>query len=177
MDINALVVSAQGGDRQAFDQLVNEFSIPIYRYSLMKLRDNDAANDLTQETFVRAWLKLHLLRRPQAFKGWIKQICHRLFLDNIAKRKVHQLIDGVAERYPSSEIEPVDFMVREELESNLYAHIGQLGEQLYDTFTLYYLRGKSVKEISRDNNTPKGTIRRKLHTARNKLKQQLISSR
>lgn len=172
-----LVVAAQGGDRQAFDQLIHECSVNLYRFALMKMRNSTAANELIHETFVRAWLKLHLLHKPQAFRGWIKQICHRLFLDKITGRKVHQLIEEVAEKHPSSEVEPVDYMMREELEANLYTQIDRLDEPFHNTFTLYYLRGKSINEISQDNNTPKGTIRRRLHTARNKLKQQLVSSK
>lgn len=68
------VRSAQSGDRKAFGRLVARYQGMVLRYARAWLRDEDAARDAAQETFIEAFTRLHQLREGAAFPGWLRRI-------------------------------------------------------------------------------------------------------
>jgi RNA polymerase sigma-70 factor (ECF subfamily) len=82
----ALALEAQGGSVPAFEALVTRFEAPLYRYLWMRTRDAAAAEDLTQEAFLRAWQKLAHYDSRWRFSTWLYTLAERLC---ISSRRSH----------------------------------------------------------------------------------------
>jgi RNA polymerase sigma-70 factor (ECF subfamily) len=168
-----LVAAAQHGDRAAFSELVRLCQPVVYATALEKLRDGGAAQELAHETFVRAWTKLDQLREPAAFIGWIRQICVRLALNRLTRRKASQAEDGVLENTAAETGTPLEAMVRAEARTSIRKGLARLNRLDRETLTAFYLRGQSIREMSATLKAPEGTIKRRLHVARHRLKAKL----
>lgn len=171
--ISRLVTHAQMGDRAAFSELVRLCQPVVYATALEKLRDGGAAQELAHETFVRAWTKLNQLREPAAFIGWARQICIRLALNRLTRRKAGQVEDGILENTASGTETPLEDMVRAEARTTVRKGLSRLSRLDRETLTAFYLRGQSIREMSEAQGTPEGTIKRRLHVARRRLKARL----
>ena len=80
-----------------------------------------------------------------------------------------EIMDGVQTPEPA----PPEQMLRKEACSQLYDGLDRLKPLDRDTLVAFYLRGRSLKQMSRDFETPIGTIKRRLHVARNRLREEL----
>jgi RNA polymerase sigma-70 factor, ECF subfamily len=158
------VTLAQLGDRAAFSELVRECQPLVYATALEKLRDGG---------FVRAWTKLDQLREPAAFIGWIRQICVRLALNRLTRRRVNQVEEGVLENQATLTHSPLESLMKMEARVTIRKGLARLNRLDRETLTAFYLRGQSIREISEELATPEGTIKRRLHVARNRLKARL----
>ncbi len=172
-NIARYVTLAQLGDRAAFSELVRLCQPIIYATALEKLRDGGAAQELAHETFVRAWTKLTQLREPAAFIGWVRQICVRLALNRLTRRKTNQVEDGFLESTVAETQTPLEDMVRAEARTTIRKGLARLNRLDRETLTAFYLRGQSIREMSRALDAPEGTIKRRLHVARRRLKARL----
>jgi len=72
------VARAQAGDDEAYTALVRRFQDAVFGAAFQKVLDFEAARDIAQETFVRAYERLNHLREPAAFPGWLLRIAHNL---------------------------------------------------------------------------------------------------
>lgn len=167
------VILAQTGDRGAFSELVRECQPLVYATAMEKLRDGGTAQELAHETFVRAWTKLDQLREPAAFIGWIRQICVRLALNRLTRRKVNQADEGVLENYEVNAHSPLESLMKHETRVTVRKGLARLNRLDRETLTAFYLRGQSIREMSVALDAPEGTIKRRLHVARNRLKARL----
>lgn len=166
-----LVLLAQSGDRAAFGELVRRFQTPVYAAALDKLRDGGAAQELAHEAFVRAFTKLDQLRQPAAFPGWVRQIAVRLALNRLSRRKkLNQAEDSVLENAKAVGPTPLENLLL--AEDRLKVQRGLAGLRRLDREVLlaFYIRGESIKDIAEQLDAPEGTIKRRLHVARNRLK-------
>ncbi|MBR9803361.1 sigma-70 family RNA polymerase sigma factor [bacterium] len=171
----ALVQSAQEGDRAAFGELVSEFESSIYATVMKRLRNTAEAHEVTQEVFIRAMRKLDQLREPLKFVGWLHRIAVRLSI-NRAVRRPKESAPGpeVFASFASGQTsEPWERMLDTERAEQLRAGIGRLKDLDRDTLTAFYFQGQSLQEMSDHFGSPIGTIKRRLHTARHRLREQL----
>jgi RNA polymerase sigma-70 factor (ECF subfamily) len=83
----SLVAAAQRGDRAAFDALVREHQRAVFAFSWQRVRDVEAARELTQQTLVRAYEGLSQFRGEARFRTWLFSIAVRLCIDAQKKRK------------------------------------------------------------------------------------------
>ena len=116
-----LVARMQSGDREAFDHLVNRYRHMVYGLGYHLSHDFKVAQDLAQDTFVQAFIKLDQLRAPDRFSGWLRQIMLNIWrmhrrrpdIDTVTLEEANQVADA---RHPS-DIESVvqDAMSKEYL--------------------------------------------------------------
>lgn len=176
-EITMLVSRAQAGDRSAYGQLVERFQPTVYAVALARLRNPAEAQELAQEVFVHVMEKLDQLRDPQCFAGWLRQITVRMAINRLTRRgPLHggdpEAMDGVATAEPA----PPDQILRKEACARLYNGLDRLKPLDRDTLVAFYIRGRSLKQMSREFETPIGTIKRRLHVARNRLREELEGS-
>src|SRR5690349_4907029 len=88
-----LVQAAQAGDLDAFETLVRRYQAPVYRIALRLLHSSADAEDVTQDTFIRAWRSLPRFRGESAFPTWLYRIVTRRCLDLLAARRPTQVLD------------------------------------------------------------------------------------
>jgi RNA polymerase sigma-70 factor, ECF subfamily len=171
LELMPLVLRAQGGDREAYGHLAERFRSTVYAVALARLRNPTEAQELTQEVFLHGMRKLPQLRDPACFAGWLRQITVRMAINRLTRRGPLQ--KGEAEALDSAEasgVTPLDDLIRSEQASELYKALELLKPVDRATLVAFYIRGRSLKQMSREFETPVGTIKRRLHVARNRLK-------
>jgi len=105
--IARLVSRAQGGQKEAFGLLYEEYEERVYRYVFVRTRQVEQAEDLTQEVFVRAFDSIRSYRdRGKPFSGWLFRIAHNLVIDHYRWLAKHRSIE-LADVQPTSVDDPV----------------------------------------------------------------------
>jgi RNA polymerase sigma-70 factor (ECF subfamily) len=105
----ALIRAAQGGDAEAFEQLVRSYDQAVLRMALNLLHSPEDARDIYQEAFLRVYRKLPQFRFDCSFSTWLYRIVANLCLDQIRKRKVRKE-EGSAVTTPSGEMDLFQFL-------------------------------------------------------------------
>ena len=169
-----LVLQAQAGDRAAYGELVERFHPTVYAVALARLRNPAEAQELAQEVFLHGMKKLPQLRDAQCFAGWLRQITVRMAINRLTRRGPFQGTEPeVLDNAEAAGTLPLDELVRAEQSAELYEALDCLKPTDRATLVAFYLRGHSLKQMSREFETPIGTIKRRLHVARIRLKRQM----
>ncbi|MBA4064077.1 MAG: RNA polymerase subunit sigma [Isosphaera sp.] len=173
-EITVLVEKAKAGDRAAYGELVVRFQSSVYAMALGRVRDPLEAQELAQDVFVHAMRKLPQLRDPRCFAGWLRRITARMAINRLTRRGPlfgadPELLDAVAAhgRSPDAALE-----VGEAVEQ-LKAGLALLKPLDRATLEAFYIRGRSLKQIAREFEVPTGTVKRRLHVARQRLREVL----
>jgi RNA polymerase sigma-70 factor (ECF subfamily) len=170
-EVTELVLRAQAGDRLAYGELVRRFQGSVYAMALTRVHNPLEAQELAQEVFVHGMRKLPQLRDPRCFAGWLRRITARMAINRLTRRALvsgtePEFLDSVEGRVRG----PVEEIESSEAKAELHAGLKQLKELDRQTLEAFYLRGRSLKQMSREFETPIGTIKRRLHVARLRLK-------
>src|SRR3989440_8695668 len=173
-EVTSLVVRAQAGDRQAYGELVERFQPTVYAVALARLRNPAEAQELAQEVFLHGMKKLPQLRDPVCFAGWLRQITVRMAINRLTRRGPLLKVESeVLENAEAAGVGPLDSLVKAEAAAELHKGLARLKPMDRSTLEAFYIRGRSLKQMSREFETPVGTIKRRLHVARNRLKKAL----
>jgi RNA polymerase sigma-70 factor (ECF subfamily) len=173
-EITELVERARDGDRAAYGELVERFQPTVYALALARLRNPNEAQELVQEVFIHAMTKLSQLRDVHCFAGWLRQIAERMAINRLTRRgPIRGAEPAVLDNVRAATVSPLDEMVRMEQKAQLWAGLDRLKPVDRATLVAFYIHGHSLKEMSREFETPIGTIKRRLHVARNRLRRHL----
>ena len=173
-EITSLVERARAGDRVAYGELVERFQPTVYAVALARLRNPAEAQELAQEVFLHGMKKLPQLRDSACFAGWLRQITVRMAINRLTRRgPLHKVEGDALEHAEAAGGSPLDALVKAEAAAQLYKGLERLKPVDRATLVAFYIRGRSLKQMSREFETPVGTIKRRLHVARNRLKKAL----
>ena len=171
-----LIRKILSGDDAAFGTLVEKYQKSIHALAWRKIDDFHHAEEIMQDTFLKAYKKLSTLKNPNRFAGWLHIIANRLCIDWMrAQKSVMQSIEDT----PVEEIEKSSYThhvseqwVTEQTES-CHALVKKLLEKLPENerrvVTLYYLDEMSTKEIGEFMGVSVNTITSRLQRARKRL--------
>ena len=177
-DVISLIDRARAGDRTAFGELVERFQPAVYAVALARLRDVNEAVELTQEVFIHALRKLDQLRDPRCFVGWLRQITVRMAINRVTRQAPCRGAEPeVIQNAPAADAGPLANLIRAEQRAEVLQGLEELKPLDRDTLVAFYLRGRSLVQMSREFETPVGTIKRRLHVARNRLRDALERGR
>lgn len=158
-----IVEAARRGDQQAFAWLVRAYQGDIWRLSLHLLRSPTAADDVTQEAFLRAFRFLPRYRGDARFTTWLFSIARNCALDELrrgARRK--RLLERTSAEGPPAKGDPqVAIEVREAL--------AELTLELREPVVLIDMFGLSYRETAEVLEIPEGTVKSRVHRARELL--------
>ena len=173
-EITVLVDRAKLGDREAFGELVVRFEKSVYAMALTRVRNPNEAQELAQEVFIHAMRKIPQLRDPRCFAGWLRRITARMAINRLTRRgpafgAEPDMLDALA----GTGRPPEHALEASEAKAELHAGLNKLKSEDRETLEAFYLRGKSLVEMSAEFEAPVGTIKRRLHVARNRLKEVL----
>lgn len=175
--LSTIVTAAQRGDLEAFSALVRRFQSAAYASAYVMLKDTQLAEDVTQEAFIEAYLKLSNLREPAAFPGWF----HRIIIkqgDRLIRGKhlsVQPFEATPAFDIPLLELNPALIVERRETQRTVQAAIEALTERERVVIHLFYGTGYSLKDISTFLEVPLTTVKKRLFDARKQLKEKLMN--
>ncbi len=174
IEILQTVLQAQSGNRDAFGRLVTQFESSVFAVVYRRLRNSAEAAEVTQEVFLRAFRKLDQLREPERFVGWLKRIAVRLSINRAVRRPPEVVCAPESfSFYSDGNASPYEPVFAKERATELRKGLSQLRRMDRETLEAFYFEGQSLKEMSDRFASPVGTIKRRLHTARARLKDAL----
>jgi len=168
-----LIVLIQGGSRDAFDHLARRWTPRLLRYAARVLGRPEAARDAVQETWIAAIRGLNRLDDVSRFPAWIYSIAHRKCVDGIRFSQRHRrLIEDLAtESAVASEASESCFGPHEA--PDIATAISKLGSEQREVVHLFYGEDLSVDDIATILGVPAGTVKSRLHHARELLRNHL----
>jgi RNA polymerase sigma-70 factor (ECF subfamily) len=175
-----LVDRAREGDSAAFGEIVRRHQPRIHRLALHVLRNRAEAEDVAQETFIRAYQALARFDGRSEPYTWLYRIAVNLSLNTIRSRKsarsTSQADDPrlealMFEKRPSAMADPPGDAERKELYVALCEGIDGLSDTLRTTLILVCVDGRSHEEAAQILGAPEGTIAWRVHEARRKLRE------
>ena len=167
------------GDEAAFTALVKKYEKQIHAFVWRRVRDYHAAEEITQDTFLRAYEKLGTLRNPNRFSGWLYMIATRCFLTWLAeKRNPMQSLEAMSE----AEVEALFYTqyMAEQTKRSATEKQREIVEYLLQKLTahertvvaLHYLSEMSCEEIGDFLEMSPNTVKSRLHRARQRLRKE-----
>jgi RNA polymerase sigma-70 factor (ECF subfamily) len=167
-----LVKRVLDGDREAFSELVRRHQESLFRYARSMDVPPDAAQDLAQDAFVRAYQRLEQCRDTSRFRAWLMGILRHLVLDH--QRDLRQRtvgLDAVNEADVAQPPAPVD------LRHSLVAALAALPDLLREAFLLRHQQGYSYEEIAAITDSRVSAVKMRVHRAREQLQAALAPVR
>lgn len=165
-----LVLQCQEGDSAAFEQLLERWQDRLWRHASRLTGDEDAAWDAVQETWLAISRDIRRLRSPAAFRAWAYQITTNKCKDWIRKEaRSHQVAEQYFEEVSRAEIPHNSLSIKEQSE-NLSDAISRLPGKDRTILALKYEEDFEIAEIAAILDIPDGTVKSRLHYAREHLK-------
>ena len=168
-----LVKRAKSGDYQAFDLIVLKYQSRLISTAFKFVKDVQIAEDIVQDSFIKAFKALESFREDSSFYTWIYRITvntSKNFL--VSKKRKSELLNSDLSEEASYEIEPVetyspeDLLQATQLKKVITETIDQLGEDTRTALTLRELDGLSYEQIADVVNCPVGTVRSRIFRGR-----------
>jgi RNA polymerase sigma factor (sigma-70 family) len=160
------VLSSRNGCPDHFRLLVQRYQRPLFAYLSGKLGDQHEAEEAAQESFVRAFLALKKLRKPESFYSWLLGIASRVLKEQFRAEERRQKDRAVAETLLAEN-------ATSELEYPLEEAIAVLPESYRQVILLRYYEGLSCQEVATRLAMPLGTVTKTLSRAYALLRQEL----
>ena len=170
-----LIARARGGDQEAFRLLFNRFSRPVFQFIYQLVFQRDVSEDLTQETFVRAYQNLKHLRDDSRFSTWLFGIGHNVAREFLRtqRRENENILDDAVEIHDAEFLSPADRLLEKELNSAIEKALAGLDEEKRAVFVLKIFQQRSYREIAEITGFSIPKIKTELHRARVKMRQRL----
>lgn len=175
-----LVERVLGGDSRAFEKLVEKYKKRIYYLAYKMTRDHDSADELAQESFVKAYQALSRFKKGYSFYTWIYRICVNLSINFLKKEKNSVSTDLISDR----ELLHFSKNVSNQLESMITSEQAAIVKQALETippeqkavFILKTYENMTYEQMADVLNCSIGTVMSRLFRARHKLRGALAAA-
>ena len=185
-----IVVLAVEGKEAAYRELIRRYERPVFSLVLRMVRDRQLAEDLSQETFIKALNAIASYRPEYKFSSWIFKIANNAAIDHLRRRELNTLsIDGSPNATSAEDIEatalqvgdksetPLAELEARELGTAIERAIGQLRPEYRSCIMLRHVEGLAYEEIAQLLDLPLGTVKTYIHRARHELRDMLTHLR
>ena len=170
-DDAALVLRCREGDRDAFEQLVIRYQKPVFNVALRMLRNRQDALDVAQTTFLKAFEHLGDYDPAFRFYSWLYRIAINESLNALALRKPRSELDGnAADEGPGPDRAAESDQALRAIEDALML----LSAELRTVTVLRHITQLSYEEIAEALGLPEKTVKSRLHSARERLREHLL---
>lgn len=171
-DLEQWLSQAQKGDKDAFSKIYRMFSRRIFRYCFLNLHDHDLAQDISQETFIKAWKNLPSFSHfaGGSFQAYLFKIAKNSIID-FSRKKKETSLEGAMEIEANEK--PDENLVREETSKKVWEALSLLKEEEKQIVILRYFEELSFTEISKVLGIREGALRVKIHRVLKKMKEVL----
>ncbi|MBU9723559.1 MULTISPECIES: RNA polymerase sigma factor [Bacillaceae] len=161
------------GKKQEIETWFEEYSDPIFKYICMMTRDYQQAEDLTQETFIKAYRSMDSFERNASEKTWLFRIAHNVTIDYLRKQRPLQLFESFLSNKKDGNPLPEDVINMKESYREVYQAIGSLKNSYKEVIILRKIKGFSIEETSQILNWSETKVKVTLHRAMPILRKQL----
>ncbi len=185
-----IVALAKEGREAAYRELIRRYERPVFSLILRMVRDRQLAEDLAQETFIKALNAIASYRPEFKFSSWIFKIANNAAIDQLRRREVDTLsIDGAPNATSAEDIEatalqvgdkgetPLAELEARELGSHIEQAIARLRPEYRSCIMLRHVEGMAYEEIAQLLDLPLGTVKTYIHRARHELRDMLAHLR
>ena len=183
-DDASLVAAALQGGPEAYAPIVRRYQDTVFGVALGRLGQPHDAEDIAQSVFVEGWERLADLRDPARLGPWLRSIAVHRCIDLVrrngrlaeqaASLSDHPDAPAAAGLGEPSDAGPEVALERAERRCRVLDAVARLSPTQRETVTLYYLNGYDVAEVARLLAVPAGTVKYRLHAAREKLSEELL---
>lgn len=172
-----LIEEALAGDSSSFGQLVGMYQDRLFNTMVHSIGSREEAEDVVQDAFVQAYLKLASFKGNSAFYTWLYRIAFNMRISRRRRRRSAVSIDEAREA-TGQELEgfvdpPSENLERTERVAQVQAALAQLSEEYRTVLVLREMEGCCYDTISQLLDLPVGTVRSRLHRARSQLREVL----
>jgi RNA polymerase sigma-70 factor, ECF subfamily len=169
------VAEARGGDPQAWDRLFQRYQRPLYAYVLPMVGEEQTALDLVQETFINAVRHIGSLQEEARFGSWLFSIAHQKCQQFWRKQRPWTPLEEEAlEEVPDPAETPDALVLRHDQAAAFHRCLEALPLAQRSALVLHFLEDFSLEEIAALSSTSVGTIKSRIHYAKQKLRRHLI---
>lgn len=165
-----LVRQMMEDDSQAFDQIMEFYYPKILSMAYLISGSYADSQDIVQETFVICWMSRRKIKEPEHFSKWLYRILTREAWRFCRKRRREQPVEEVFESREPEGASVLEEMLARSRNQALYTAVKALPVKQRTAVVLYYFNQMSAKEIAEITGCLEGTVKSRLHTARNNLK-------
>lgn len=185
MDTNSsdseIIAQAQAGNLRAFETLYRKYERQVYRAALAILGNAQAAEEVLQDCFLRAYQHLHRLNGQPSVSPWLHRVAVNLCYSHLRRNYLSQAtvsLESLSNRlFPSPGPSPEERTQRSETSAAIQSAIAALGFKHRSVIVLYYLQEFSLEEVAYILDCPVGTVKSRLHYARKELSKRLTGLR
>lgn len=177
-----LIERARDGDQRAYWQLMNRHQKTVYHVAFKIVRNEETAEDITQETFMKAFAALASYRSEFRLSTWLCKIAANTSIDHLRKKRIKALsLDRAIETSEGTvEFEVADYSYHPEREleakqkrKSIEEAIEQLPEKYRQVILYRHRDDNSYEQIAQSLNVPVGTVKARIFRARELLKKSL----
>jgi len=185
-----IVALARAGAEPAYRELIRRYERPIFSLLYRMVRDRELAEDLAQETFVKALNAIESYRPEFKFSSWIFKIANNAAIDHLRRRELDTLslegsphaetpdaIEATALQIGARQESPLDAVEARELGGQIEVAIARLRPEYRSCILLRHVEGRAYEEIAEILGLPLGTVKTYIHRARNELREALAHLR
>jgi RNA polymerase sigma-70 factor (ECF subfamily) len=185
-----IVALARGGEEAAYRELVRRYERPLFSLLYRMVRDRELAEDLAQETFVKALNAIESYRPEFKFSSWIFKIANNAAIDHLRRRELDTLslegsphaetpeaVEATALQIGDRQESPLEEVEARELGGEIEAAIARLRPEYRSCILLRHVEGRAYEAIAEILGLPLGTVKTYIHRARNELRRELAHLR
>ncbi len=176
---SSLVTRAKQGELEAFETLYEIHKTAVYRTALAITGDRLTAEEILQEAFLRVFKHINSAREGVSLSPWLYRIAVNLAYDWVGRHHRRQVtLDDIIEQlFIPAVASPDQTVEKQELLGLLHEAIDKLEFRQRVTLVLFYLQDFSLTEIAEIMDCPVGTVKSRLHYARENLRRELLADR
>ena len=170
----------QGGDENAYIELVNRYKDKLINFIFSYLGDLESSEDVVQETMIKLYQKKHYYKEIAKFSTWLYTIAKNLANTELRKRKQRKTTllsqfskDDKTYELPSNDPEPGQEIQTDIVNKIIRDAVDQLSEKFKIVIVLRDIQGLSYEDISEIINVPIGTVKSRINRARLQLQVEL----
>lgn len=168
-----IIRAAKRGNEEAFSTLVKNYTSFVYRTAYGVVRNQTDAEDVAQDSFVKAHQALRRLRDERTFPSWLATITVRTAIDYVSRRERTQTITLDPERHATEQ----DVHSASDARLDVHQALDRLNPEQRTILVLREIQGFDYEELAQILDIPLGTVRSRLHHARAQLRLLLTNQR
>lgn len=171
-DERRLVEASQNGDQKAFGLLIRQHQQRLFRMVYGLVGSFDMAEDIVQESWVRAWQNIKSFRTEFAFYPWLSTIARNLAYTQVSREEKKESLDKLSESGfdpMSVDLGPLDSLIAREGQQRFYAALMAMPTTYRTVFVLRHFEEMDYVQIAHYLKIPPGTVDSRLYRARRYL--------
>lgn len=175
-DFKLIDEAVNNNDEKAYAQLLQRYKRPVYHMILKMVRNIDDAEDLTIESFAKAFKSLHKFKKDFTFSTWLFRIATNNTIDQIRKKKLNTMSidnsftddngDGISIEVEDENLNPQEETIKLQKAELIQVFVDKLPPKYQKLVRLRYFSELSYEEIAVELEAPLGTVKAQLHRAR-----------